>query len=100
METLWACTGSGRIEIELTREQANSVFHSGPCDDDVAALRSEPAIAAQLASIDPATLRDELREYGAWEDDELQDHEANLDRILWLLASDAAEEAFLAELGQ
>lgn len=25
-----------------------------------------------------------LRGYGAWEDDELTDHEANLDRLVWL----------------
>jgi hypothetical protein len=97
MGTLYACTGSGRIEIELTREQADSVFHPGPCDDDVAELRKAPAIADQLADIDAATLRDELAEYGAWDDDELADHDANLDRILWLLATDAAEEAFLKD---
>ena len=97
METLWACTGSGRIEIELTREQADSIFHPGPCDDDVAALRRVPGIAKQLDAIDPATLRDELREYGAWDDSELADHDTNLDRILWLLGSDAADNAFMEE---
>lgn len=97
METLWACTGSGLIEIELTRDQADSVFHSGPCDDDVAALRAIPEIAKQLDAIDPDLLRRELAEYGAWEGEELADHDVNLSRILWLIASDAAEQAFIEE---
>ena len=75
----------------MTRAQAESCSHSGRCDDDVAALSQVPAIARQLKKIDPATLRDELSEYGAWDAAELADHGQNLQRFLWLMAGDIAD---------
>ncbi len=65
--------------------------HQGACDDDIAALRQVPAIRRQLDKIKPETLQAELREYGAWDDAELADHDANLSRILWLLCGDIVE---------
>ena len=38
----------------------------------------------ELDRIPADDLRAELKEYGAWSEEELADHEANLDRILWL----------------
>lgn len=85
------CTGSGRIELELTRDQFESGSHSGACDDDIATLRRVPAIAAQLEQIEPALLSEELREYGAWDDAERADHDANLSRLLWLACGDLCD---------
>ena len=62
---MWFSTGSGKIELQMTLEQARSASHQGQCDNDVRDLSKVPAIARQLAKIDPAILRDELREYGA-----------------------------------
>ena len=81
-----------RFEIQMTLTQAESASHQGRCDDDVSELAKAPAIARQLAKIDPQAIRDELREYGAWDDDELSDHEQNLQRILWIAAGDIVEE--------
>lgn len=89
---MWASTGSGRIEIQMTLEQARGASHSGDCSDDVLALSQEPRIARQLAKIDAEVLRRELEEYGAWDAEQLADHEENLQRILWLLACDVREE--------
>lgn len=88
---MWASTGSGRIELQMTRAQAESASHSGSCDSDVLALSHEPRIARQLAKIDQEILRNELREYGAWDSEELLDHNQNLQRILWILAGDIVE---------
>lgn len=82
----------GRIELEITMDQARSASHVGRCDDDVAALCRMPGIAAQLERIDPETLRDDLRGYGAWDDAELADHETNLQRLVWLAAGAIVEE--------
>ena len=82
----WVSTGSGQIELQLRREDAEAMAHSGRCDEDVEYAIAIPYIAEQLAKIDPETLRDELKEYGAWDEAELADHAQNLQRILWLLA--------------
>jgi hypothetical protein len=90
---MWFSTSSGCIELQLTKEQAGIGYHQGQCDADIAYLRREPRIKRQLAKIDPALLRNELREWGAWDDDELSDHDANLDRILWLACGDIIDNA-------
>ena len=92
-EKLWFTSSSGRIELQMTLEQAQSASHQGQCDDDVLALSKVPEIAAQLEAIDPETLRKELREYGAWDADELSDHEQNLQRLLWCAACDIRENS-------
>jgi hypothetical protein len=76
----------------MTMEQAESASHSGDCDEDTQELSKVPAIAEQLAKIDPALLSAELKEYGAWDDEERADHDQNLQRILWLAAGDITEQ--------
>jgi len=90
-ETLCACTSSGRISLQLTLEDARSACHQGPCDDDVAALMRVPYVRVQLRAITPSTLRLDLKEYGAWDADELADHDQNLARFVWLMAGDIVE---------
>lgn len=90
---LWFTSSSGRIELQMTMEQAESVSHSGECDEDVQELSKVSAIADQMAKIDPALLSAELKEYGAWDEDERADHEQNLQRLLWLAGGDIAEQA-------
>jgi hypothetical protein len=85
---MWFSTSSGRIELRLTKAQAQTGYHPGQCDGDIAYLRQEPSIKRQLSKLAPDLLVDELREYGAWDADELADHDANLDRILWLACGD------------
>lgn len=40
----------------------------------------------------PDRIRDELREHGAWDDDELADDEANWRRIVWCAAHNINED--------
>ncbi len=40
----------------------------------------------------PAALNAELREYGAWDDDERADDDANWMRIIWIASNNAREE--------
>ena len=89
----WWTESLGRIELQIARDDAQSCSHAGRCDDDVAELRKAPYIRAQLDELDAVTVRDSLREYGAWDADELADHDANLTRLLWLACCDIAEEA-------
>ncbi len=88
-------SSNGRIELQMTLDQARSASHSGQCIEDVLALSRLPKIAKQLSKVNPETLRDELREYGAWDAAELADHDANLERLLWLAACDIREDQIL-----
>lgn len=81
-----------RFTLSMTLAEALSASHPGPCDVDVEELTRKPKIRRQLDKLNPDTVIDELREYGAWEDDELFDHARNLRRVVWLAACDIAEE--------
>lgn len=90
-ELLWYFSGSGRIELQMTWEQAQSVSHSGQCDEDVEELSKVPEIKAQLDKLDSALLSSELKEYGAWDETECANHNQNLQRILWLAGGDITD---------
>ena len=81
-----------RFEIEMTKRQAESVSHPGPCDNDVDILLQDKKIIRQLKNIPDDKLREELKEYGAWNDEELQDRKANEQRIIWIAGCDIIEE--------
>lgn len=70
---MWFTTGSGAIEIQMTRKQANSAAHSGPCDEDVMALSKEPIFSGRSCE---STARGVGR---IWR------------RILWLAAGDITD---------
>ena len=84
-------TGSGNIELQLTKKEALRGAHSGDCDGDVKALAKKPHIAKQLKKLDPDLVRRELKEYGAWDGDERKDHAQNLIRLLWIACGDIAD---------
>lgn len=81
-------TSSGRIELQIELDHAHTGSHSGACDEDIAYLLTLDYIKKQLDNITPALLVDELREYGAWSQNELADHEQNKARILWIACGD------------
>lgn len=81
-----------RFEIKMTRAQAESATHPGPCDSDVAHLVNLPAIRRQLDKIAPDAIAAELAEYGAWDDVELADHDQNRQRIIWIAAGNIVDE--------
>ena len=88
---MYYVSSSGRIELQITAQQAAKGAHIGQCSADVHALSQVPKIARQLRKIDPAVLRRELQEFGCWGDDELMIHEDNLLRILWIACGDILE---------
>lgn len=80
------------FEIKITKVQAFQGSHPGPCDQDIRDLLQVPAIKRQFKQIAPENIQKELRDYGAWDDEELSDHEANKARILWIACGDIQEE--------
>ena len=88
---MWWTTSSGSIELNITKAQAARAAHMGQCDADVFALSQEPVIRRQLAKLDQDQVRDELRQWGSWDETELEDDAQNLQRLLWLACCDIAE---------
>lgn len=91
-EKKWWSSSSGKIELWMFKEQADSVHHTGPCDEDVDLLAHTSNLMCQMAALDANVLREELSEYGCWDDDELKDNVANIQRLLWIAGCDIAEE--------
>ena len=79
------------VSFEITAEDASSMAHQGSCDDDVAAGVRIPYIDAQFNTISPDAIRSELAQYGAWDDAELADDDANQHRFLWCVSCDIRE---------
>ena len=84
-------TSSGRIELQMTKAQAATVSHPGDCYLDVCALLRDKRIRRQVDKLDRELVKAELREHGAWDDADMIDHEANLQRLVWLAGCDIME---------
>ena len=81
-----------KFELHITKKQAEQGSHPGGCDDDIKALLEIPSIRRQFAKINPEGIKAELKEYGAWDEEELNDVEANKARILWIACGNITDE--------
>ncbi len=81
-----------RFSIMMTAAQATSCSHAGECIDDVRALLRVPAIQRQIAHLNVDDIKAELREYGAWSQEELEDEDANVERIMWVAACNIRDD--------
>lgn len=88
-----------RFELQMTQQQAKSASHSGQCDADVTLLCRDQKIIRQLDRIGADKIREELEEYGAWEEDQLKDDAANRHRIVWIAAGNIVEEFHIKARG-
>ena len=89
---MWWNSDSGRIELEMTLDQARSVSHQGRCDEDVEILVVVPKIKRQLDKISNGLMAEELAEYGAWDASDLANNEENRLRLVWIAGCDIAEK--------
>lgn len=76
-----------RFEISLSDDCVEACSHSGSCDADVDFWFNKITIDASDKDI-----RAELKEYGAWDDEELKDNILNRKRILWLAAGNINDD--------
>lgn len=81
-----------RFEIQMTKKQALQGSHLGRCDDDIQQLLELPTIKRQFSRIDHAKIQAELKEYGAWDEQELSNIQENQARILWIACGNIREE--------
>ena len=87
----WFASSGRPISLRLTLDEAESCSHPGRCDIDLEVLCLSGPIACQTATWHPETLRAELAEYGAWDEEELADYEENTRRMVWLACCDVAK---------
>ncbi len=83
------------FDLYFTRKDVDSMPLSGACDNAVSVIANKPYIVCQFNTIDNGVLIKELTEYGAWDEIELQDKQANIERIVWIACSDIKECEFL-----
>lgn len=86
-----------RFEIKMTKDQAHTGSHPGPCDNDVEYLLTLPAIKKELKKISDVDLAAELKECGAWDNEQLKDRQENEARIIWLAAGQITEDIYEKE---
>jgi hypothetical protein len=76
-----------RFELELPDECVTACSHSGPCDNDVDYWEKKIQI-----NINPDLIRAELKEYGAWDNEDLKDDNQNKKRLIWIAAGNVRDE--------
>ncbi len=78
------------IEVSLLKECIEECTHAGVCDAEVEKWVQQSR--EELDLLDKELVAKCLKGYGAWSDEELQDHEQNLKRLLWVAAGNCKEE--------
>ena len=70
--------------LNITKAVANECSRSGNNEYSVNYYMNLPKYKKQLLKLDKEQVRNELNDLGAWEDEELKNHEDNLQRLFWL----------------
>ena len=85
-----------RFELRLTGECVVDCSASGDVGEAVEywAPKVQEQIERDAFPLRPTadSIRAELREYGTWDSEELQDDEANFRRLVWIASCNVAEE--------
>jgi hypothetical protein len=78
------------VEILIPGQAILDCSHSGRCDEDVShwgpKIERYPFGENHHMAPTPERLRQELKEYGAWNAEELQDDAANWERFIWIIS--------------
>lgn len=78
-----------RFELPMPKDCACDCHHQGVCDEDVAYWAKE---LDRPKNITPELLKAELKEYGAWDNEQLNDDSANWKRLIWIAAGNLQED--------
>jgi hypothetical protein len=78
-----------QFEFQMPEEAVSDLSGSGSKDQQADFWAER---IARPEAVTPESLAKELREYGAWDDNELADDAANWRRILWIAAGNIQEE--------
>jgi len=84
---MWNFSNYGN-DLDITKNQAEIGYHQGECENDILELMEIPSIKRQLKKLDKQQLKKELKQYGAWDKQQLENHQENLKRWLWISCGD------------
>jgi hypothetical protein len=84
------CAHFNRFDIAMPIDAVSECSHQGDCGPDVEEW-AKKIERPEECTVD--ALREELREYGAWDDEQLSDDAANWERIVWIAAGDIQERS-------
>lgn len=77
--------------LNITKAVANECSRSGNNEYSVNYYMNLPKYKKQLLKLDKEQVRQELNDLGAWEDDELENHNDNLQRLFWLACGNISD---------
>ena len=77
--------------LNITKAVANECSRSGNNEYSVNYYMNLPKYKKQLLKLDKEQVRNELNDLGVWEDDELKNHENNLQRLFWLACGNISD---------
>lgn len=93
IETLLIWSSScGRIELSMTLDQAESVSGPGDQDGNIQALLKQSDLQQQIDQYSDTLIASTLKEYGCWNDDDLQYSFNNTLRLVWIAGCELTEE--------
>jgi hypothetical protein len=78
-----------RFELKLFPQAVEDCYHQGDCLSDVQFWLDK---IREINQIDDVKIKEELKEYGAWDDEELNDINKNWEKIIWLGAGNIQED--------
>lgn len=91
-KTYWA--SFNRFALRIPGDAVHDIAQSGANDAAVEYWHGKIELGRDIHGVlksTPDAIRAELKEYGAWDTDELADDAANLRRIVWIAAHNIAE---------
>lgn len=77
--------------LNITKAVANECSKSGNNEYSVNYYMNLPKYKKQLLKLDKEQVRQELNDLGAWEDEELENHNDNLQRLFWVACGNISD---------
>lgn len=77
--------------LNITKAVANECSRSGNNEYSVNYYMNLPKYKKQLLKLDKEQVRNELNDLGVWDDEELENHEDNLQRLFWVACGNISD---------
>lgn len=84
--------GYASFSLAFTPDEVSACSHSGDCLEGVRAVVRD---AQGLSDIPQDLIREALKPYGAWDEYDMEDEDANLERLVWVAACDCRDSGEL-----